>query len=714
MSNKTGPLGDTRSQEEPAPSPVGSDQKADYRYESLSSDSKLLIDLLKAEEVQNLFESFYQLIRIPMAIIDLKANVLLSSRWQRICTQYHRVNAETCVKCIESDTNLALQLNNGETYSNYYCKNGLMDCASPIYIEDRHVANFFIGQFFPGPPDESFFRQQAARYGFDVSDYMAALSEVPVVEKEKLTLVLDVLVRMTGLITSLGLDRKRLVESENELKRYRDHLEELVATRTAELEKAREAAVAANRAKSLFLANMSHELRTPMNAILGFSQIMARADSLPDKQRQSLGIILKSGEHLLSLINDVLDLSKIESGKIRAEISSFDLCELLDNLVTMLRIRAESKGLDLFVHHSSSFPRYIRSDPAKLRQIIINLVGNAIKFTHAGTVSIRLFTLALARDQKRRLIFEISDTGVGIPPQDMDRIFRPFEQAGNDDVLSEGTGLGLTITREYVKLLGGAIGVESVPGQGSTFLFNITYEPAEAGEIVYSLASGRTVTGAENTVGRRILIVEDQIENRLLLRALLEPFGFLLREVDNGEEALAAALEWRPHLILMDRRMPVMDGLTATIELKKRPECRDIPIVCVTAHAFRDEQEEMLAAGCNGFLRKPFHEQDLFALLEEYLGVRFSYREPDVHVTLPSREDTGPLSRESLARLPEALRKELEVALISLESTEIAKVIADIAALDPALGDKLMREHQKLAYTNLLTVLREAPKETTQ
>lgn len=189
-------------------------ERAAYRYSDLSADSALLMELLNSEEVLGLFESYYKLLKIPMAIIDLQANVLFSSRWQHICTDFHRIHPQTQRRCIESDTCLAMQLNAGTTYSNYFCKNGLMDCASPIYIEGRHAANFFIGQFFPSPPDETFFRRQAAEFGFDADDYMAAVRDVPIVDQEKLPLILDVLVRMTRLTTSLGLDRKRAVDSE--------------------------------------------------------------------------------------------------------------------------------------------------------------------------------------------------------------------------------------------------------------------------------------------------------------------------------------------------------------------------------------------------------------------------------------------------------------------------------------------------------------------
>ncbi|HMA63818.1 MAG TPA: ATP-binding protein, partial [Chitinispirillaceae bacterium] len=284
-----------------------------------------------------------------------------------------------------------------------------------------------------------------------------------------------------GELESLRLSLVKMVSllqaRHTELDRHRFHLEELVATRTVELTAAKAAAEQANRAKSMFLANMSHEFRTPLNAILGFSQIIARDNQLPLKLRDPMNIIMKSGEHLLSLINDVLDLARIESGKTRFEPVEFDLGSLLADLIDMLRIRAREKGLELRLDQSSSFPRFVRTDPAKLRQILINLISNAIKFTKHGSITIKLALASrVNNNHHHELLFSITDTGIGISREDQKRLFNPFEQLGSS-TKHEGTGLGLSIVNEYVKLLGGQITLESDIGTGSTFKFSIVCDP---------------------------------------------------------------------------------------------------------------------------------------------------------------------------------------------------------------------------------------------
>jgi len=403
-----------------------------------------------------------------------------------------------------------------------------------------------------------------------------------------------------------------LRKSEEELQRHRENLEELVANRTRELAVAKEKADSANKAKSLFLANMSHELRTPMNVILGFANIMDRESQISPRQKENLGLILKSGEHLLSIINNILDIAKIESGKLEAERSDFDLGDLINNTIAMLRVRAEAKNLTLELDQSSSFPRYVNTDPGKLSQIIINLVGNAIKFTDSGRISIKLGIQSMDDGQNRRfLCFEIADTGVGISADSLEMIFQPFAQIGQ----REGTGLGLPITQKYVELLGGSISASSVPGEGSVFRFTIAYNPVDIDAVQkYAAAPGR-VTGVENAGEYRILVVEDQAENRRLLSNLLLPFGFMIKEAADGAEGLEVFKQWRPHAVFIDRRMPVMDGLQAVAEMRRLPEGGRAVIIAVTAHAFKDERREMLDAGCDGFIAKPFPAEEIFAAL---------------------------------------------------------------------------------------------------
>jgi len=416
-----------------------------------------------------------------------------------------------------------------------------------------------------------------------------------------------------------------------ELDRHRFHLEELVATRTVELTAAKAAAEQANRAKSMFLANMSHEFRTPLNAILGFSQIIARDNQLPLKLRDPMNIIMKSGEHLLSLINDVLDLARIESGKTRLEPVEFDLGSLIADLIDMLRIRAREKGLELRLDQSSSFPRFVRTDPAKLRQILINLIGNAIKFTKHGYITINLALASRIKGTlQHELLFSITDTGIGISKEDQKRLFNPFEQLGSSTKY-EGTGLGLSIVNEFVKLMGGQISIESDTGKGSTFKFSIVCDPVNQISTVSIPVKVDYPHKVKNAENYRILIVEDHTDNRAVLLSLLEPFGFQLREASNGHEGLEITRSWMPHLIFMDRRMPDMDGLSATKAIRNLAPSISPSIVAITAHAYSEEQKEMLDAGCNAFIAKPYKDSSIFDAIARFLPVSIEYGISNVH-----------------------------------------------------------------------------------
>ena len=452
-------------------------------------------------------------------------------------------------------------------------------------------------------------------------------------------------------------------------------------------------AESANRAKSVFLANMSHELRTPLNAILGFAQLLLRDTPPADPRRDNLTIITKSGEHLLALINDVLDLAKIESRRTTLEPKEFDLAELLDDLVVMLRSRAEGKGLKLFIDRTSSFPRFVRTDPAKLRQCLINVVGNAIKFTKAGHVSIRLSVPPSQPTPGRiTLLFEVADTGPGIAEDDLQRIFRPFEQARNRPE-AEGTGLGLAITREYVNLLGGAISVESHPGRGSTFRFTLACEPAEAPSLLPSPELDGPVLGVERAGDFRVLIVDDKDDQRLLLRKLLEGYGFPIREAADGPAALELARLWQPHLVLLDRRMPAPDGITTARELRKLPNADAMRILAISALAFRDEQHEMLAAGCDAFLKKPLRAGELLNAIAELLPIRLLRPPPEsasqARAPAPLSESEEDQRRKTLARLiaeltPES-RRELRAAADSADFDALAAFATRHPQLRPGL-----------------------------
>jgi signal transduction histidine kinase/DNA-binding NarL/FixJ family response regulator len=492
-----------------------------------------------------------------------------------------------------------------------------------------------------------------------------------------------------------------------ELRTHRDHLEEMVRQRTRELTAAKEQAERANRAKSVFLANMSHELRTPLNAVLGFSQLMRNDPEATREQRKHLGIITRSGTHLLNLINNVLDISKIESGRVELEEAPLDLYPLLQEIQSLMNVRAAEKELYFSAEQPVDLPRFVTLDGGKLRQVLINLIGNAIKYTASGGVRLRASAIATGQPDRPRLRFEIVDCGPGIAEANRTRIFLPFVQLANQPLAGTGTGLGLAISKQYVELMGGVIGVASEPGQGSVFWFEIPATLPPAGDQPVVNQRGRVVGLAEGQRRYRLLIAEDQQENRLLLRKLLEPLGFAVREAENGEEAVAICEEWRPDLIFMDIRMPVMDGLEATRRIKSSATGASPRIVAVTAHALEEERREILAAGCDDLIRKPYEFADILDSLTKNLGARFVYAEEAAPVAVVRKLDAA-----ALAGLPQELLHGLEQALGRIDAEAVGRVIAAIRAHDPSVADALAVEARNLQFGRVLRLLRTAPGET--
>ncbi len=465
-------------------------------------------------------------------------------------------------------------------------------------------------------------------------------------------------------------------------------LEDRVAERTRELEaqtvvlrEARTAAEAANRSKSAFLANMSHELRTPMNAILGFSQLISREPSLDERLREYLNVVLESGDHLLALINDVLEMSRIEAGQTRINPAPFDLHAMLKGVDDLFRLRAQDKGLRLLIERADDVPQYISTDEGKLRQILINLIGNALKFTQEGGIAVRV---GLAGD---RLRFEVEDTGAGISEADQKRLFQAFVQTETGVKSQQGTGLGLAITRQFVNLLGGQISLRSTLGQGTVFFFDVQFEPATEAALTPAAPRPRVI-GIEAPQGRtwRVLVADDKWENRRLMIEWMKIVGFEVREVSNGKEAVEMWQEWEPHLIWMDMRMPVMDGYEATRTIKSSTKGQATVIIALTASAFEHERAIVLSAGCDDFVRKPARESLIFDKIAEHLGITFRYAEPP----RPSRsEDRVELTPAMLDQIAPELRAELRRAAEEVDTAAAELVIAAIRPDHPHIADGL-------------------------
>lgn len=456
----------------------------------------------------------------------------------------------------------------------------------------------------------------------------------------------------------------------------------------------------ANMAKSAFLSTMSHELRTPLNAILGFSNIMLNDPAATKEQRDNLNIINQSGDHLLNLIDDVLDMAKIEAGKIIYESSAIHLTNLLNTMVNMMRIRAIEKDIQLLVEFSEDLPVFVKTDSNKLRQIIVNLLGNAIKFTSHGGVS---FRVEFESKNKHWLIMCIEDSGIGISKDDIKNIFEPFVQVGAAHHIQKGTGLGLSLVKEYTKMMGGEISVSSKLGEGSIFRLKLPIELAKEHEVLQIQKRGKVLGLEKDQPNYRILIVEDQKENWILLSTLLENVGFTVAIAKNGQEGVNIFKTFIPHFIFMDKRMPVMDGINATIAIRQLKNGNDVKIVAVSASAFIEQRAEMIHVGMDDFIRKPYRPSEIYAVLEKHLGVRFIYEqlsEADLE-----KDNKVEILPNDFMCLPSLLRQNFAKSLLSGDTEMIGNLLTEIENINPLLSKNITYHVDNFNYLIILETL---------
>ena len=495
------------------------------------------------------------------------------------------------------------------------------------------------------------------------------------------------------------------------LKRANIDLEQRVIERTHELQKseanARELATkaeSANHAKSAFIANMSHELRSPLNAVIGFSQLMMRTPKLPTEQYENASIINRSGDYLLTLINNILDLSKLEAGKSYLNVHNFDLYHLLNDIEDMLQMQATNAGISLSFARAHNVPRYICTDETKLRQVLINLLNNALKFTEVGTVFLSLTNISTdvsRADNNCILHFSVRDTGVGIAPEEIPNLFVSFSQAQAGREKQEGTGLGLAISLKFVQLMGGDISVTSELGKGTTFQVQIQ---AQLGKelIDERTAQKRTLAIAADQPIYKILVVDDNSYNRQLLIKILRPLGFEVKEASNGKEAIDIWDKWEPHLIWMDMRMPVMDGYEATRYIKSTTKGNATAVIALTASSIEEEGTMVLSAGCDDFLRKPFKEQVIFDTLAKHLGVKYIYEQIPAHEHEIDIFQETAISSENLKIMSDQWIIRLYKSALEADKSLVMQVIEEIPDQQTFLVRSLTRLARNFQFEKLI------------
>ncbi|MCP4672349.1 MAG: response regulator [Desulfobacula sp.] len=471
--------------------------------------------------------------------------------------------------------------------------------------------------------------------------------------------------------------------------------------------KARLAAESANQTKTRFISTISHELRTPLNAVLGIAQVMQLDQMLSQEQKSNLSIILSSGKHLLNLINDILDLSKIESEKLVLKKENINLFQLSDDLERIILDRSQKKGVAVYFFISQKIPKLVRTDGTRLRQVLINLLGNAVKFTDTGSVSLSikvsrnfpqgvLWSNYLKKGDFIWIEFSVNDTGIGIESKHLDRIFEAFFQTGTSKNVHEGTGLGLVISKMLIQVMGGRLKVESQIGQGSRFTFQIPMEIVNPGQLSATMPC--KIEGLEpGQSDFRILVVDDKPGNRQVLINLLKPFGFDLRQASDGRQAVSISQEWQPHLIWMDIQMPVMDGWEAAKKIRNQGN-KDTCIIAVSAVVLEPDLKASIIGRCDGYLAKPYNVEDIFILLNRHLNIKLVYEAME---PVSSKDSPKEDLVQSLKELPPDLVRQLVHSASVLDSATIHEIINNINKLNPFLADHLKNMAQEYHYEKI-------------
>jgi len=477
------------------------------------------------------------------------------------------------------------------------------------------------------------------------------------------------------------------------------------------MEISKSAAEAANRAKSTFLANMSHEIRTPMNAILGYTQLMQRDQSLCADQKDYIKIINQSGEHLLALINDILEMSTIESGRVILTLADFSLLDLLDDCTKMFRMLIIQKNLQLKIEQKGKIPNNICADGHKIRQVLINMIGNAIKFTEKGSINIRVLCPHNQKGDQLLLTIEVEDTGCGIAPEEIGKVFEAFEQTQSGKRQGSGTGLGMPISCHYARLMGGDLTVTSQLNKGCIFQFTFATQTASSEILLTKMTSlqGAVIGLKSSESSPKILVVDDIITNRTLLRLLLEGVGFSVQEAGNARAALLLCEQWQPDVILMDGRMPEMDGFEVTRLLKSTPEGKHIGVIIVTASILENDRQEAFNSGADGFIRKPYRESEIFSEIQRILGVKYIY-EDVLKVSSNTKGIEG--YQVMVDQVPVQVLASIVEAVELGESIVIKELIVqEVMLYSPILAQRLLEHINNYDYGAIKEILRKQESE---